>query len=127
MPSRLDTNCLEMRTPPPIEDGWAGRGGREARPGAAADPGVRRPTLEVIEKSKEMLAALGFEPRDHFRGAAEMVELGSGAHREVDDVRLTRRDCSCVAANADPRKLAAILARAGSAGGEGGQQINEHD
>ena len=68
-----------------------------------------------------------FEPRDHFRGAAEMVELGSGAHREVDDVRLTRRDCSCVAANADPRKLAAILARAGSAGGEGGQQINEHD
>jgi hypothetical protein len=41
---------------------------------------------------------------DHFVGANEMVDIGSGAQRNVPDVHLTRYGCYLVAMNGDPRK-----------------------
>lgn len=42
-----------------------------------------------------------------------MVELGSGATREVDDVMLTRFACYLIAQNGDPAKPEIAVARSG--------------
>jgi DNA-damage-inducible protein D len=43
-------------------------------------------------------------PADHFVGAANMIDLGKGASRRVDDYHLSRFACYLIAQNGDPRK-----------------------
>lgn len=62
--------------------------------------------LNIVEKAKIACVNAGQPPEDHFVDATEMVELGSGAAREIDDMRLSRYACYLVTQNGDARKKA---------------------
>lgn len=59
---------------------------------------------EVIEKAKLSCNVSGNIVSNHFADVGKMVDLGSGATREIADVKLTRYACYLVAQNGDPRK-----------------------
>ena len=58
----------------------------------------------TIEKAKVACENAGVLVLDHFADVGKMVELGSGAIREVNDVALTRYACYLIAQNGDPAK-----------------------
>ena len=58
----------------------------------------------VIEKAKEACAKSGHAVADHFAEMRNMVGIGSGAQREIEDWALSRYACYLVIQNADPGK-----------------------
>ena len=58
----------------------------------------------VIEKAKEACAKSGHAVTDHFAEIRNMVGIGSGAQRGVEDWVLSRYACYLVIQNADPSK-----------------------
>jgi DNA-damage-inducible protein D len=60
--------------------------------------------LPVIEKARESCKNSGQTASDHFEDILEMVDIGSGAKREMPSVALSRYACYLIVQNADPSK-----------------------
>lgn len=59
---------------------------------------------DAINRAMESCKSAEVEVSDHFADAVKMVEIGSNAVRDVDDIMLTRYACYLIAQNGDPRK-----------------------
>lgn len=60
--------------------------------------------LPVIERAREACRSSGRKVSDHFEDVLTMVDIGSGARREIEDVRLSRYACYLIVQNGDPSK-----------------------
>lgn len=60
--------------------------------------------LPVIERAKEACLNSGQPVADHIEDVLTMVEIGSGAKRQVEDIRLSRYACYLIVQNGDPSK-----------------------
>lgn len=58
----------------------------------------------VIEKAMEACRQSGHAVEDHFSQTAKMVDIGSGARREIEDYLLSRYACYLIVQNGDPSK-----------------------
>ena len=60
--------------------------------------------LNVVSKAKTACEVSGHSVENHFPDVGKMVDIGSGTHRSVDDIMLTRYACYLIAQNGDPKK-----------------------
>ena len=60
--------------------------------------------IPVIDRAKEACKNSGFSVSDHFEDILDMIELGKGAKRSVDSIKLSRYACYLIVQNADPSK-----------------------
>lgn len=60
--------------------------------------------LKTVERAKIACGSVGQPIRDHFVDVIKMIELGKGATREVEDIRLSRYACYLITQNGDARK-----------------------
>ena len=66
----------------------------------------------AVERAKESCRTQKLSIEDHFMDVRKMVTIGSGAEREVSDIKLTRYACYIIALNGDPRKEQIAFAQA---------------
>ncbi|MDE6370577.1 MAG: DNA damage-inducible protein D [Duncaniella sp.] len=66
--------------------------------------------LPVARKAWSACYNSGVKPADHFVPFNEMVSIGSGAERQIDNIKMTRYACYITVQNADPSKT--IVAQA---------------
>jgi len=60
--------------------------------------------LRVIDKARQACELSKQPVKDHFGDVTKMVDIGSGAQREIDDIKLSRYACYLIVQNADPAK-----------------------
>ena len=60
--------------------------------------------LPVIERARAACQNSGHALTDHIEDVLDMVQIGSGAERELADVRLSRYACYLIVQNGDPSK-----------------------
>jgi DNA-damage-inducible protein D len=65
----------------------------------------------VIDKAKTACTTSGQNVDDHFVDVTEMIELGKGAIRKVNDYKLSRYACYLIAQNGDSEKKPIALAQ----------------
>ena len=58
----------------------------------------------IVNKAKEACIKSGNSIEDHFVSDFRLVELGSGAFRQIEDIILSRYACYLIVMNGDPRK-----------------------
>ena len=58
----------------------------------------------VIDRAKEACKNSGYEVSHHIEDILDMIELGKGAKREIENVKLSRYACYLIVQNADPGK-----------------------
>jgi hypothetical protein len=67
--------------------------------------------VAVINKAMKVVQEKGMDMNNHFYLTVEMVQVGSGAYRKVDNYHLSRMACLIIAENADPKKALVKQAR----------------
>ncbi len=65
--------------------------------------------LNVINKAKQACKNSGQEPENHFPRVEKLVEIGSGAKRDIGDIHLSRYACYLIVQNSDPSKEVVAL------------------
>jgi len=65
--------------------------------------------IPAIKRAKEACRNSGQQIVDHFEDILEMVKIGSGASRKVEDIKLSRYACYLIVQNADPGKEVVAL------------------
>jgi DNA-damage-inducible protein D len=65
----------------------------------------------VVEKAVKACELSGYTAEDHFARVRTMVNIGSGAQRDVDDIMLTRYACYLIAQNGDSTKAPVAFAQ----------------
>lgn len=65
--------------------------------------------LNVVDKAKTACENSGNLISDHISHVGKMVNIGSGAERELEDIRLSRYACYLIVQNSDPRKRVIAL------------------
>ena len=68
-----------------------------------------RKSVNVIDKAKEACTNSGQNLNDHFVRMDKMVDIGSGAQRNIGDIQLSRYACYLIVQNADPSKTVVAL------------------
>ena len=63
----------------------------------------------VLERAKEACRNSGQPVSDHFEDFLDMIEVGKGAMREIENVKLSRYSCYLIVQNADPSKEVVAL------------------
>ena len=60
--------------------------------------------IETIKKAMQSCENAGIEVDNHFREVTKMVQIGSGARRNLQDYMLTRYACYLISQNGDSKK-----------------------